>query len=423
MLPNFFTLPPSPILRDAAARAAVPAGFCGRAGILLTEKNGRIAAETAFEPLSRGRAASWRGLKEKDLWPGLSENEVPEVGLADGRGRCFTLKDFLAGLFAAYPDRPALQGGLGLEERKRGWRFAVTDALSSPAVRLVLGFCRRRDGSTPVGLAEWWVGPSPAHEVRFDGTFYPPRAAAKFLLEALLEGIPVEPARPVCAPDDVPPLPVIYEDDAVVAVNKPTRLASVPGIRECVSAKSLLERERGPLCVVHRLDTDTSGVLVFAKTPQAERTLHAAFREGLAMKRYEARLEGTLTAVRGRIELPLALNRLDRPRQCVLPESEGGRPAATDWELIGEASAPDGTKKAVVSLWPETGRTHQLRVHCAHAAGLGVPIDGDSFYGRLGILGEDRRTRLCLHAAELTIPHPATNLTMTLEAPAEFPHF
>ncbi|MGN1149740.1 MAG: hypothetical protein ACI4SY_03445, partial [Sutterella sp.] len=234
MLPNFFTQPPSSMLRDAASRTAFPDGFCGRAGILLTEKNGEIAVETAFEPFSRGFAPSWRSLRAQELWPGLSEEEVPDVGLIDGRGRCFTLKDFFTGLFAAYPDRAALQGGLGLEERKRGWRFAVTDALSSPAVRLVLGFCRRRDGSRPVGLAEWWVGPSPAHEVRFDGTFYPPRAAAKFLLEALLDGIPVEPTRPVCPPDDVPSMPVIYEDGEVVAVNKPTRLASVPGIRECV---------------------------------------------------------------------------------------------------------------------------------------------------------------------------------------------
>ena len=423
MLPHFYTVPPAADLRALARRVTPPVGFCGRAGLLVTKKDGVTATYTAFEPVTRGLAPSYRELRVESLWPEVAANDLPAVTLRNGLGDTFTLPDFFAELFKAYPDKPLDQGGRELEARKAQWRFAVTDALKSPAVKLMLDFCGRRDGSTPVGLAEWWVGDAPAHEVRFDGTFYPPRTAAKFLLEAILKGIPMDHVRPVCAPDAVPEVNVLYEDDAIVVVDKPTRLASVPGIREAVSAKSVLERTRGKLFVVHRLDTDTSGVLLFAKTADAERTLHAAFREGLAMKRYEARLEGALIGARsGRVELPLAVNRLDKPRQCVLPVTEGARPAATDWEEIDRVETPSGVK-SVVSLWPETGRTHQLRVHCAHREGIGLPIDGDAFYGRPGLLGETPATRLCLHAAELTLPHPVTGLTMTFEAPSAFPRF
>ena len=161
-------------------------------------------------------------------------------------------------------------------------------------------------------------------------------------------------------------------------IDKPTRLASVPGVRETTSAKEILEKQFGPLRIVHRLDMDTSGVLLFARSLRAEKALHESFREGLAMKRYVARLEGVPEQMAGRIELPLALNRLDRPRQCVLSEAEGGKPAVTDWELLRVETMPDGRRKALVSLWPETGRTHQLRVHCAW---LGCPIRGDPQYG------------------------------------------
>ncbi len=363
------------------------------------------------------------------LWPGMSRDEVPERTLVDGRGVRFTVRDFLKAMFEPYPDLPEMQGGRELEARKAGWRMAVTDALTSPVVALVAARNeaavrgRISGNARIIGLAEWWCGPTPAHEIRFDGTFYPPRAAAKWLYERLVEGLPAAPVSAIASEEDFETLPVLYFDDDIVVIDKPTRLASVPGVRETTSAKEILEKQFGPLRIVHRLDMDTSGVLLFARSLRAEKALHESFREGLAMKRYVARLEGVPEQMSGRIELPLALNRLDRPRQCVLSEAEGGKPAATDWELLRVETMPDGRRKALVSLWPETGRTHQLRVHCAHAAGIGLPIDGDSFYGSRGILAEEKTSRLCLHAAELTIPHPTTGIPVHFEAAEGFPKF
>ena len=270
---------------------------------------------------------------------------------------------------------------------------------------------------------EWWVGESPAHEIRHDGAVYSPRAAAKLLFEALVEGIPYVGVEPHVSEEAVPEVPVLYVDDDIIVVNKPSRLASVPGVRETVSTLSILEKTYGPLRIVHRLDMDTSGVILFARNLESERALHEVFRSGLAMKRYEARLTGVPKATRGHITLPLALNRLDRPRQCVLLETETGKPSVTDWELLRIETNAKGVEKAIVSLWPETGRTHQLRVHCAHRQGIGLAIDGDSFYGPMGILAEVSWIRLCLHAAELTLPHPRTGVPVHFEAPADFPDF
>ena len=429
-LPAPFTRAPGAFVRELAAAAPVPEGFCGRAGLLVTEKSGRFAVRYAFERSpERARVSSYRALRAEALWPCLGAEAVPARSIVTGRGETLTLVAFFEEMFAPYPARLWDQGGRELEMRRAQWRFAICDALGSPGVVLLLDHNRGLGaGGRPAALAEWWIGPSPAHEVRCSGTFYPPRAAAKFLYEKLLDGIPHDEVEPRVADSAAleTVMPLLYEDDAVVIVNKPSRLASVPGVRERVSAKSILERTRGPLRVVHRLDMDTSGVLLFAKTPEAEKTLHTAFREGLAMKRYEARLEGELSPDFGRagtVNLPLALNLLDRPRQCVLPESEGGREALTDWELIGTDVMPDGRRKSRLSLYPETGRTHQLRLHCAHREGLGIAIDGDPFYSSLGLLGEGAGVRLCLHAASLTIPHPTTGIPITAEAPADFPLF
>lgn len=427
LFPSPFGVPPSETLLRNAALAPLPAGFTGRAGVLVWEDASGEHADYAFEPVSRGVGRDWRALSEDDLWPGMPRESVPERTLVDGRGEAFTVRDFLKTMFEPYPDLPEMQGGRELEARKAGWRFAVADALSSPVVVLMARrnelAARGEAGGRILGLAEWWCGPTPGHEVRFDGTFYPPRAAAKWLYERLVEGLPAASVPAIAKEADFESLTVLFSDDDIIVIDKPTRLASVPGVRETTSAKEILERTYGPLRIVHRLDMDTSGVLLFARHLEAEKALHAAFREGLAMKRYTARLEGVPSKRLGRIELPLALNRLDRPRQCVLPVSAGGKPAVTDWEVSRIETMPDGRQKAVVSLWPETGRTHQLRVHCAHAAGIGLPIDGDSFYGSRGILAEEKTSRLCLHAAELTIPHPSTGIPVHFEAPDVFPAF
>lgn len=144
-----------------------------------------------------------------------------------------------------------------------------------------------------------------------------------------------------------------------------------------------------------------------------------------AQKTYIARLEGLLEGEecqQGSIALPIALHWFERPKQCVLPVSEGGREALTDYEVIGVEDTPEGLK-SLVALHPRTGRTHQLRVHCAHPEGLGLPIDGDPFYGTRGLLEETREHRLCLHAASLRITHPMTGRPLEITAPFDFPTF
>ena len=106
----------------------------------------------------------------------------------------------------------------------------------------------------------------------------------------------------------------------------------------------------------------------------------------------------------------------------MLPVSEGGREALTDYQVIGVEDTPEGLK-SLVALHPRTGRTHQLRVHCAHPEGLGLPIDGDPFYGTRGLLEETREHRLCLHAASLRITHPMTGRPLEITAPFDFPTF
>ena len=421
--PTPFGRVPDALLLDARHRVRVPAGFSGRCGLMVEARDGVRTIRTAFEPVRRGLGTDYRCLTAAGLWPECAADEVPQAVLIDGRGEIFTFGEFLAEMFAPYPDLPEMQGGRELAVRKAQWRFAFADALTSPAVALLREHNVRRDGSDILGMMEWWAGESPAHEIRHDGAVCSPRAAAKLLFERLARGLPYDGVAPHVAEGAEPEVPLLYADDAIIVVNKPSRLASVPGVRETVSAHSILEKTFGPLRIVHRLDMDTSGVLLFARTLEAERRLHDAFRSGLAMKRYEARLTGVPEISSGRVTLPLALNRLDRPRQCVLSESEGGKSSVTDWELIRVDVFPDGSRRAVVSLWPETGRTHQLRVHCAHRQGLGLPIDGDSFYGPMGLMAEVPGIRLCLHAAELTLPHPVTGISVHFEAPSDFPIF
>ena len=201
-------------------------------------------------------------------------------------------------------------------------------------------------------------------------------------------------------------------DEILLQIDKPARLSSVPGVREKVCAKTMLEREYGELHVVHRLDLDTSGVLAFARNKRSLEHMNKAFRTRETHKIYEARLEGEIYRQEGRIDLPLALNWLDRPRQCTLNEAGGGKASTTDFTVIGTQQTKSGPK-SIVRLAPVTGRTHQLRVHASHPSGLDAPIVGDTLYGRGG-------NRLFLHAESLTFRHPFTGEELHFEFPADF---
>jgi tRNA pseudouridine32 synthase / 23S rRNA pseudouridine746 synthase len=200
--------------------------------------------------------------------------------------------------------------------------------------------------------------------------------------------------RPLHAPRFRPgtELRLLHADAQLLVVDKPSGLLSVPakppGPQDCVEAR--LRADYPEALLVHRLDLETSGVMVFARTRLAQRHLGWQFERRQVTKTYVARVAGEVADDAGRIELPLACDWPNRPRQMVHPS---GRPAVTDWRVI--AREPGATR---LELTPLTGRSHQLRVHLA---ALGHPILGDPLYGDAG--GTDR---LQLHAARLAFRHP-----------------
>ena len=431
-LPDPWTTAPDACVLEARRRfeaaGFVPAGFTGRVGLMLVEHDGIVRAEALLEPVRAGLMTRWQDATAALVQPRVEDEDVRVALLVDGKGRGTTFREVLAEVFAPFPDRDDDHGGREQRARRAVWRGFLTDGLDDPCVRLLMrrnADPARRDSSRLIALTSWWRGPSPGWDIRHDGTFCAPKSGARFLLSKLLEGIPHEPPRPQQDPAGTAEPEVLYEDDFMVVVDKPARLASVPGGSETTSAREILERTRGELFVVHRLDMGTSGVLAFAKTKEALRPLNLAFADRTAQKTYIARLEGLLEGEerqQGSIALPIALHWFERPKQCVLPVSEGGREALTDYEVIGVEDTPEGLK-SLVALHPRTGRTHQLRVHCAHPEGLGLPIDGDPFYGTRGLLEETREHRLCLHAASLRITHPMTGRPLEITAPFDFPTF
>jgi len=214
----------------------------------------------------------------------------------------------------------------------------------------------------------------------------------------------------IYAPPDEP-VRVIHADHEVLVVDKPAGLLSVPGkgahLADCMMARVL--RVFPDALLVHRLDLDTSGVMVFALTRHAQRMLGAEFENRRTKKVYRARLWGHLQPKDGRVDLPLIVDWPNRPRQHV--NHETGKPAQTDWWVIGHDA--DGTTR--VRLYPLTGRSHQLRVHCQ---ALGHPILGDPLYAE-GLARDF--PRLMLHAETLRFRHPDSGKSQSYSAPCPFP--
>lgn len=200
---------------------------------------------------------------------------------------------------------------------------------------------------------------------------------------------------------------VVFEDDHLLVADKPSGLLSVPGRGEarqdCLQRR--LEDLHGPLIAVHRLDMDTSGLIVFARTAVSGSFLSRAFETRAVSKRYQALVHGLPAATRGEIDLPIGRDWSMRPLRKADPEE--GQPALTRWSLL----ADDGAL-ALLELMPETGRTHQLRVHLQAA---GHPICGDRLYGR-----PDGFQTLCLHASQLALPHPETATLVEFSSDADF---
>lgn len=404
---------------EAYARGLVPEGFHGRAAGALVEKNGKTTALLAFESIKPVPLSDSGFPADTAIWSPMEAKQVPNMTLTNGLGETKTLRRRIREIFEPFPEREYHSGGKEQELRRALWRRVLTDALDAPSLRLLEWYNRHRDELGRItDITEWWCGPCPTWECRFDKTFYAPRSGVRLWFEWMLNGIDHLATQPMQSEETAPTIDVLYEDDSIVVINKPSRVCSVPGVRETVSAKQILEKTRGSIYAVHRLDLDTSGILVFAKHKPAAAHLNASFSSRTTHKHYVARLEGVCSQSSGEIEIPLGLNWLDRPRQCVLDAKHGGRHCLTTYEVLKTVDTVTGPK-TLVKLIPQTGRTHQLRLHCAF--GLGLPIDGDPFYGHLGLRGETGTTRLCLHAEALEFEHPETGKRVRFEAPANFP--
>ena len=307
----------------------------------------------------------------------------------------------------------------------------------------------------PVCMAEFWWGESPASEIRHHLHYYPAcRSKCLPILTHMLKGLDVAP-NPLAQKRHTAEPRVLYADEYIMVVDKPAGMLSVPGKAESVRSEfsdsanisveeyfannSKLKTQNSKfLKAAHRLDMDTSGLLVLARTEQAYVELQRQFASRETVKRYEAVLSGVPTqnsklktqnssaqpsGCLEAISLPLIADINDRPRQRV--DMEHGKPALTLYNIV-EVRAVDAntavaytTKKVdkrrtLVHLYPKTGRTHQLRVHCAHPLGLACPILGDPLYGT------ERADRMYLHAAELTFRHPVTGETMHFLSPSGF---
>ncbi len=267
-----------------------------------------------------------------------------------------------------------------------------------------------KHGFMPLALAEFWWGESPKSEVRQHKKFYPScNSKCQPILGHMMQGMNVEPNPLVENWAKDKELEVLFQDEAMIVVNKPSGLLSVPGKTIKDSAYTRLQDmfpdAEGPF-VIHRLDMATSGILVFALTKRANKSLQKQFITRGVQKRYMALLEGELEKTEGVISLPMRGDPDDRPRQLVC--FEHGKPAETYWQLI---EVKNGRSK--VYMYPKTGRTHQLRVHSAHHLGLNMPMVGDGLYG-------EKADRLHLHAEMLELDHPYTKERMSFHADCEF---
>ena len=330
----------------------------------------------------------------------------------------------------------------------------------------------------PLAMAEFWWGDSPKNEIRHHGYYYPScKGKCEPILQHMLQGLEVD-ENPLLNPvHEEEELEIVFEDEWLLVVNKPAGMLSVPGKAEDRDSvyhrlKKKYPEATGPM-IVHRLDMATSGLLLVAKTKEVHQDLQAQFANRSIKKRYVAVLDGAIiktekekekekeketkpiaekailiaketvltkktakaerTGNTGRIELPLCLNPLDRPRQMV--SSEHGKKAITEYQIISESeritsesentfnesnrideserSINESRKYTRIIFYPLTGRTHQLRVHAAHPEGLGCPILGDELYGK-------KADRLYLHAEYIEFRHPIYGDILCIQKEADF---
>ena len=397
----------------AAALAALEARHAERKLARTQARAGASASASALDHESRGDSAERRRLKAAHaaaLAPIASRaNELTARGGALAARRVARSR----GLLTAIQDTYQLANARG-EVRSLRELFAPESppggAGDCAAPKLLAH--AYREGLTPIAIAEIWLGPPPVAGDRRARTSYPAcRGKCGPILAHVLTGLEAEPA-PIFGDathlaSDEPR--AVFEDRWLVVVAKPVGLLSVPGRSGLLtdSVATRLAARYGAAHVVHRLDLDVSGLLLVAKDEATYVILQRMFARREITKRYVAVLDGVLGgAESGSIDLALRVDLEDRPRQIV--DAVHGKAALTTWRVCAR-----DVQTTRVELVPHTGRTHQLRVHCAHPDGLATPIVGDRLYGTPA-------ARLLLHAEHLAFAHPHSGERITLELPAAF---
>ena len=271
-------------------------------------------------------------------------------------------------------------------------------------------------GLKPLAMAEFWWGTSDPHHYRESGAFFPAcHSKCRPILGHMLQGLHVEADPADHYEQALKPVQVLWEDEYLAVIAKPEGWCSIPGRSDQANlfdeAQRLWPSIEGSV-IVHRLDQDTSGVMVLAKTARVHHALSQQFEYRKVKKRYVALLESLPSRANveggasGIIDLPLAPDLENLPKQRV--DRENGKEAVTVYKVIGVEA-----KGVSVAFYPQTGRTHQLRVHAASPEGLNAPIVGDRLYGHIA-------DRLYLHAEAIDFIHPVTRKPMHFELPAPF---
>lgn len=267
------------------------------------------------------------------------------------------------------------------------------------------------NGYTPLCFAEFWWGKAPSSQVRKHTYFYPAcKLKCEPILNYMLEKSAVE-KKPLLEPTNKQQkkFEIIYEDDAIIVVNKAENFLSVPGKLTQDSLLTQVQKRYEPHChpqLVHRLDRATSGILLFAKQPEYHRFLQKEFLHRRVQKEYIALLDGLLPKDSGVVDLPLRVDLENRPYQLVCKKY--GKQALTYYKVLERKE-----NRTKIKFFPITGRTHQLRVHAAHQMGLDCPIVGDDLYGKPEI-------RLHLHAEKLSFIHPVSHRKVSFHTPCPF---
>ncbi|WP_165735604.1 RluA family pseudouridine synthase [Pseudoalteromonas sp. C8] len=267
-----------------------------------------------------------------------------------------------------------------------------------------------KHGLKPLAMAEFWWGAAPKSAIRQHKNYYPScYSKCQPILGHMLKGLDVEDNPLLINPAQGKDLNIVYKDDDLLVVNKPAEFLSVPGVNIDDSVymriKTQFPEASGPL-IVHRLDMSTSGLLMIALNKRVHKALQKQFIERTIDKRYVALVNGNVAKDSGVIDLPLVLDFDDKPRQMVCYKH--GKPSLTTWQVLER-----NNNITRLQLYPKTGRTHQLRVHCAHSLGLNMPIIGDTHYGQ-------KADRLHLHAEYLAFTHPITLKRLEFEVAADF---